>query len=511
MSAHLNPLPPRRPIGLLASFVLLLLALSACNDSPPPADPATAAKPADPPAEVAPPSPLVEKLLLQEFHDDLDGMLARGMIRVAVTHSKTHYFIEKGRQYGMTSETLHAFENHLRQRYKAQLKGRSLSVVPIPVRRNQLFSLLESGHADLAVANLTITDARMKRADFTQPTLNNVSEILVSGTHVTPPGTIEALSGKRVVLRRSSSFHHHLEELNARLKNTGQAPVQIIAADEYLETEDLLEMLDAGLIEYTVADAHIAELWAKVFANIRVHPELVIKKDRQIAWALRKGTPQLMAEANRFLKRHRVGTQFGNVLKQRYLENPYWAKRALEQSELSKFTSVAELFRKYADQYQFDYLMLIAQGYQESQLDQSRRSPVGAVGIMQVMPETGKAMAVGDIHQLEANIHAGTKYMRTLIDTYFADPEIDDMNRVLLAFAAYNSGPTRLQKLRRRTAKAGLNPNVWFGNVEHTVARHVGQEPVRYVANIAKYYVAYRLAHQQLQEKQARKSSVALR
>lgn len=515
MSAHFNPLHPHHRIGLLACLVLLVLTLTACNDNQPPADsasPASDTAPAvEPPAPEAPSSPLVEKLLQQEYHDDLDAMLARGMIRVAVTHSKTHYFIDKGRQYGLNSETLHAFEAHLRQRYKAQLKGRSLSVVLIPVRRNQLFSVLESGHAEMAVANLTITDARKKRADFTQPTLNNVSEILVSGAHVTAPASVEALSGKRVVLRKSSSFHHHLEEINAGLTAAGKPPIIIVPADEYLETEDLLEMLDAGLIEYTVADAHIAGLWAKVFANIRVHPELVIKKDRQIAWALRKGTPQLMAEANRFLKSHRVGTQFGNVLRQRYLENPYWAKRALEQGELSKFTSVAELFRKYADQYQFDYLMLIAQGYQESQLDQNRRSPVGAVGIMQVMPKTGKAMAVGDIHQLEPNIHAGTKYMRTLIDTYFSDPEIDDMNRVLLAFAAYNSGPTRLQKLRRRTAKAGLNPNVWFGNVEHTVARHVGQEPVRYVANIAKYYVAYRLAHQQLQEKQARKSSLALR
>lgn len=514
MSAHFNPLHLCQRIGQLAVPIFLALVLSACNDSQPPANPdrsAAMTPAADPPAEAAPPSPLIEKLLQQEFHDDLDAMLARGMIRVAVTHSKTHYFIDKGRQYGMTSETLHAFEEYLRQRYKARLKGRSLSVVPIPVRRNQLFSLLESGHADLAVANLTITDTRLKRVDFTQPTLSNVSEILVSGVHVTAPDTIEALSGKRVVLRKSSSFHHHLEELNARLQAAGQVPVQLVAADEYLETEDLLEMLDAGLIEYTVADAHIAELWAKVFTHIRVHPELVIKKDRQIAWAVRKGTPLLMAEANRFLKSHRVGTTFGNVLKQRYLENPYWAKRALEQSELSKFTSVADLFRRYAEQYQFDYLMLIAQGYQESQLDQSRRSPVGAIGIMQVMPETGKTMAVGDIHQLEANIHAGTKYLRTLIDTYFADPAIDDMNRVLLAFAAYNSGPTRIQKLRARTARAGLDPNVWFGNVEHTVARHVGQEPVRYVANIAKYYVAYRLVHQQLLEKQARQTRLAQR
>ncbi len=488
---------------LRACLLAAALALAACGEAP---SPETVPEP-----EPVPPSPLIEKLLTAELHDDLDAMLQRGIIRVAVTHSKTHYFIDKGRQYGITSETLQAFEVYLRQRFKAKLKGRALSVVLMPVPRNQLFSLLETGHADIAVANLTITESRQKRADFTIPTEQNVSEILVSGAHVTAPTSIESLSGKPVMLRKSSSFHHHLEELNTTLVSQGKAPVDIIPADEYLETEDLLEMLDAGLIEYTVADAHIVDVWAKVFANIRVHPELVIKKDRQIAWAVRKGTPQLMAEANRFLKSHRSGTKFGNVLKQRYLENPYWAKRALDQSELAKFTSMTGLFRKYAEQYQFDYLMLMAQAYQESQLDQTRRSPVGAIGIMQVMPETGKIMAVGDIHQLEPNVHAGTKYMRMLIDTYFSDPAIDDINRVLFAFAAYNGGPTRIQKMRRRTAKAGLNPNVWFGNVEHTVARNVGQETVRYVANISKYYVAYRLARQQVKEKEARKTSLALR
>lgn len=116
---------------------------------------------------------------------------------------------------------------------------------------------------------------------------------------------------------------------------------------------------------------------------------------------------------------------------------------------------------------------------------------------MQIMPSTGKAMGVGDIKELENNVHAGSKYLRKIIDHYFNDPEISETNKVLFAFAAYNAGPTRIQRLRRKTAAYGLDPNVWFGNVEHTVARHVGRETVTYVANISKYFIAYRLIEEQ--------------
>jgi len=118
---------------------------------------------------------------------------------------------------------------------------------------------------------------------------------------------------------------------------------------------------------------------------------------------------------------------------------------------------------------------------------------VGAIGVMQVMPATGQELGVGDIRKLESNIHAGTKYLRTLLDRYFPDAEFDELNRQLFAFASYNAGPARISKLRKEAAKRGLDPNVWFNNVEAVVAEKVGQEPVRYVANIYKYYVAYRL------------------
>ena len=161
------------------------------------------------------------------------------------------------------------------------------------------------------------------------------------------------------------------------------------------------------------------------------------------------------------------------------------------------------LFRKYGSKYNFDPLMLAAQGYQESGLNQQAKSHVGAIGIMQIMPATGKELGVGDIHQAEANVHGGIKYMRKLIDTYFDDADFDETNRTLFAFAAYNAGPGRVAKLRKEAEEEGLDPNKWFNNVELIAAKRVGQETVGYVRNIYKYYAAYKLQLETLEARRA--------
>jgi membrane-bound lytic murein transglycosylase MltF len=147
---------------------------------------------------------------------------------------------------------------------------------------------------------------------------------------------------------------------------------------------------------------------------------------------------------------------------------------------------------------------MAAQGYQESQLNQKARSAVGAIGVMQVMPATGKDMNVGDIRQTEANINAGTKYMRWMIDNYYGDEPMSKLDKTLFAFASYNAGAGRIAGLRKEAAKRGLNPNVWFHNVEYVAAEKIGAETVTYVANIFKYYVAYQLV---LEERKRRAKS----
>ena len=168
-------------------------------------------------------------------------------------------------------------------------------------------------------------------------------------------------------------------------------------------------------------------------------------------------------------------------------------KNNTQSEEMKRFESTVGLFKVYGEKYGFDPLMLAAQGFQESGLQQSARSHVGAIGVMQVMPATGKDLGAGDIQQIEANVHAGTKYMNQLMTRYFQDAKFSEKDRPLFAFASYNRGPGNVSKMRKEAAKQGLDPDKWFNNVEIVTAQKIGAETTTCVRNIYKYYVAYKL------------------
>ena len=216
---------------------------------------------------------------------------------------------------------------------------------------------------------------------------------------------------------------------------------------------------------------------------------------------VRKNSPQLLSELNAFIARYPEGSLRRNVLLQEYLKSLKHVRNATSREELAKFQQTVALFRKYGDQYNLDFMLMAAQGYQESRLDNNVKSPVGAIGVMQVMPATGKQLAVGDITQLEPNIQAGVKYMRSLEDQYFANEPMDPLNKALFTFAAYNAGPARIRGLRQVAAKRGLNPNLWFNNVEVVAAEAIGHETVQYVSNIYKYYLAYKMLTDQREQR----------
>ena len=215
----------------------------------------------------------------------------------------------------------------------------------------------------------------------------------------------------------------------------------------------------------------------------------------------RKDSPKLKAAVDEIVKTYAAGTLLGNELIRRYLKSTRLVTNATSEDEIRKYQQLVSLFKKYGDQYDMDHLLMMAQGYQESQLNQEMRSRVGAIGVMQLMPATGELMQVGDITRLESNIHAGVKYMRTLIDQYYPNDPKDRLNRGLFALASYNAGPSRIQQLRREAAKRGLDPNVWFNNVEWVAAEKHGAETVTYVSNIYKYYIAYTLVTEDEEER----------
>jgi membrane-bound lytic murein transglycosylase MltF len=488
-----------RPHLIAAGIVMLLLGLSAASTlrAQIPTE-----KPAKNTATVAP------ALKGAPWSGDFDGILKRRYIRVLVTFSKTHYYVLNGVQHGSAYEYFKAFEDWVNKKYPQPVKNLKFHVLFVPVPRDQLLPRLVAGRGDLAVGTLLVTPERKKIVDFSKPVVTGVREIAVTGPHSPELHSVEDLSGQEVFVRKSSSHYEHLEELNVKLRSEGKAIVKLRLAPEDLEDEDLLEMLNAGLVPVVVTDAYLPKLWTSFYTNIKANPDVVIHEGGEIAWAMRKNSPKLMETVNEFVETHKQGTAFGNSVISRYAQNAKMLKNAVNPDQLKKFQETAEFFKKYGAQYNVDYLLMMAQGFQESTLDQNAKSSVGAIGVMQLMPATGEQMKVGDIHQEEANIHGGVKYIRFMVDKYFANEPMDDTNKILFAFAAYNAGPGRIHALRQEAAKKGLDPNVWIDNVELVAANRIGMETVTYVSNIYKYYIAYKLVAEQEEERKKAKESL---
>ena len=495
------------------------LALTSAGCSSPGDTPATdstvppSGRPDDPLPEAKSPydalPPAARVAVLESFTGDFPEMVKRRVIRAGVVFNRTQYFIEQGVQRGISYESLRLFEEELNKRLKTGLL--TVHVAIVPLARDQLFSALEKGQVDLVAAALTVTPERRKVADFSNPTRTGVSEIAVTKKGGPALAGPDDLAGREVYVRRSSSYHESLRQLNESLTQRGRPVLTIKEAPEELEDDDLLEMVNAGLVDVTVVDDFVAEFWQQVFPNLQLHPAAAVRTGGEIAVAVRKDNPKLRAAINTWIKSYGPRTAFGNQMERRYLENANYVKNAADEAERKKFLGLMQLFEKYGGRYQLDPLMIAAQGYQESRLDHSAKSHVGAIGIMQVMPATGKELQVGDIRELEANIHAGAKYMRLMINNYYQDEPMDPLNKFLMTMASYNAGPGRLRQLRRESAKRGLDPNVWFRNVEQIASERIGRETVQYVSNIYKYYIAYRLVVGQQERRAAAKAEVGKR
>jgi len=432
---------------------------------------------------------------------DFDSMRARHRVRILVEPSRTQYFVDQGTPRGLAVDAAALFQESLNREFRTG--ATQIQVVLVPVRHDELLPALLAGRGDIVASGITVTPERSAVAAFSTPTLTNLSEIVVTGPGSPKLDSIEDLAGNEVFVRPSSAYYGHLQALNASFRRRGLAPVRLRDAPEALEDEDLLEMLNAGLVPLVVIDDVLATFWQQVLPHITPRPSLVVHSGDDIAWMIRKDSPQLLAQVNRFLAEYPAGSATRNTLLHRYLKSTRYVESASSEAELRKFRDVVAIFKKYGTQYDLDFLLMMAQGYQESRLDQSAKSQVGAVGIMQVMPTTGASLGVGDIHQIEPNIHAGVKYVRSLIDEHFNDESLDPLNRTLLAFAAYNAGPARIEELRSKAKARGLDPNKWYGNVEQVAAQEIGRETVTYVSNIYKYYIAYTLVMEQAAERAA--------
>ncbi|WP_414695310.1 transglycosylase SLT domain-containing protein [Paraburkholderia sp.] len=468
--------------GLLCTF-----ALSGTPGAVPPAAP----------ARVAPPAARQLSLTNKPWRGDFDAMLGRHWIRVLVPYSRTLYFIDKGHEHGLTAELVRDFERYVNDTYPDRLDKRPLTVILIPTTRDRLLPDLNAGLGDIAAGNLTVTDARLKLVDFVASLESpDVREVVVTGPKSPVLATLDDLAGKTVHVRRSSSYYESLSALDKQFRATRKRPIKLALLPDALEDEDALEMLNAGLLQILVVDNWKADMWAQVLPDIKVHDDLALRTEGKTGWAIRKNSPQLRDAITGFDKNYVDLRSVAEYRLEQYMRRFRQISNSSRAAELKRFEQTLAMFRQYGNQYGFDPLMLAAQGYQESRLDQRARSPVGAIGIMQITPATGKQMDVGNIRVAESNIHAGTKYMDHLMTRYFPDAHFSEDDRTLFAFASYNAGPANIARMRKEAAKRGLDPNKWFNNVEIVVAEKIGMETTTYVRNIYKYYTSYRLITQ---------------
>jgi membrane-bound lytic murein transglycosylase MltF len=473
---------------------------------------ATAA-PTTPPAPATDPLPLQDMAAAEVLHlneawsGDYDAIATGGrrFLRVLVPVSRTFYYSNGPEQHGIAFESLREFEKML----AAQAGGKAVAskVVIVPTSRDRLLPALAAGHGEIAIGGFTVTEARREAVAFSSPTLTGINHIVVAGPGQPELQSVDDLSGREVHVRRSSSYHEDLTALNGRLRAAGKPPVTIVAVDEMLEDEDVLQMVDAGIVPITITKTLYAAFWKQVYDRLTVYDALTVRTDGTVAWAVRRNAPQLLGVVNEFVGANRAGTTFGNVMLTRYLGSANRLKNPRAEEDMKRFRAAASAFQKYGEQYEFDWLVIAAQAYQESRIDQSLRSHAGAVGVMQIKPTTAAEVGIHDVSEMDDNIHAGVKYFRFIVDRYYAGEPMERLDKALFAFASYNAGPAKVRQLRAKAKDLGLNPNVWFNNVELVAGRVIGRETVDYVSNIYKYYTAFKAITAQQARRGARSAA----
>jgi len=430
--------------------------------------------------------------------DDLPGILDRGVLRVLTTYSPSNFFIVDGRPQGFEYQLLKEYARSLESR----MKGRTIPFIVqfIPLLPEELVPALLQGHGDIVANDLHIEETDGTGAVFTSPYLGGVNVRLVSHRNVSPLRSLESLSGQEVVVPSHHGYRKEVSRLNHRLALQGLAHVNIKMADPGLTVEDVLDLVNAGVYGLTVADSHLAQLWAKAFPNLRIHKDIAVSSARNVGWLVRSGNDELKSSLDAFIGDHKKGTRIGNIYFRKYFERGLCLKGCLTTEHQHRFAGYRGLFEKFGRKYGLDWLLLAAQAYQESELRHDRVSEDGATGLMQVMPALARDKRLGgfDLQDVEQNVHAGARYMKHLLGVYFNGDDLEGQERLRFALAAYNAGPNAIEKARRKTGDMGLDPGKWYGHVEKGTRQLLGLEPVRYVSSINKLYVAYKLSSRSL-------------
>lgn len=445
-------------------------------------------------------APTVSTSIMEVDLSDFSGILSRKSLRVLVPYSAPYFFFEDGEARGITHEMFREYGQFIEK--QEDMRSGDLNMVFVPCQLNAIIPWLEAGYGDIAVGGLTVTEARSERVAFSKPLAEGINEILVASDDAPNLTSLDELAGREVWVTAGSSYAEHLQEVSDDMEQRGLSKVIIRVAPATLSTEDLFEMTNAGIIELMVCDSYKADLWSQVLLELKLYEDLAIHKGGSIAWAVRKDNPELLANLNEFRADAKKGTLLGNILIKRYFKTTKWIENPNAAGSSERIERYAEWLRELGTEYDFDWLRLAAQCFQESKLDPDAKSSSGAIGLMQMLPATGKDMGCEDLYDPEENLRAGVRYLDWLRKNYFADPAIEEHDRMDLILAAYNAGPGNVKKWRKLAPSRGLDPNRWRDNIELIAQEKIGIQPIRYVNNIEKIYVAYTLAKGLIDERE---------
>jgi len=432
---------------------------------------------------------------------DLDQIKARGKLKVVTAYNSVDYFIYKGRPMGYQFELLQELSNYL---------GLKLDIsVSNDVKQN--FEDLKSGKVDLIAMNLTVTRDREKEFAFSEPHCYT-RQVLIQRKNDRKGGKVHGfnklirnqldLAGKSIYVQENSSYADRLRALSNEIGDS----INVIEIPDY-EVEQLIGLVAAGEIDYTVCDENLARVNKNYYNNIDV--ETPISFPQKIAWAMRKDAISLQDVVNRWMKSFKKTAKYRRIYQKYFLNkrSTHIVNEGFHSLKGGQFSVYDDIIKRESKKYDLDWRLVASIIYQESRFSPNIESWAGAVGLMQLMPETAKTFGVKKLDSPVDNIQGGLKFLKWL-DEHLKKDVPDPEERIKFVLASYNVGLGHVQDAMRLAEKYGKDPAKWDGNVDFFLLNKSkpkyyndpvvkfgycrGEEPYYYVNDILERYEHYK-------------------
>jgi membrane-bound lytic murein transglycosylase MltF len=418
---------------------------------------------------------------------DLAAIRSSKVLRVLVNQSRNSCGEIQGEPIGVEYRRLQAFQTYLNSHAR---DGQKVSLKLIPKAKDQLLAALQRGEGDVVAPGELLDASAAHYVDATQAVVSDVPLVLVGSKGERSFKHPEQLSGRTVMLANGSAADEALLQLNQKLALRKLPLVKIEWVDPSLAVEDVMEMVQAGIYHLTVVEQPIAERWAKVMPRLRIERSLVLSAPRDMNWYVRKDAAALHATINQFLEGYRSPIN-QDVAFQKAYKDLYQVHYPLARDDRERLEKLRPTLQRHAQAQKMDWLDLAALAFKESALNPGAKGGSGATGLLQITPSAAQRVGVGNIHDLDGNVQAASKYLAMIRHKFFSSPKINERERMAFTLAAYNLGPEKVQAMRAEAKRQGLNPNQWFFQVERVALVQSGMNVVSYVNSVNKYYLAY--------------------